>query len=120
MGSMTLLWALIGRSSSPTRYIGPEPIEQPHYGVYAVRQDGEIRLVTPDVLKPNGIAVSPDGATLYVAEHFIGNQNFSAMPEGAAPAFGPMRSWLGTSTARRSRVRRGWLPTSGLKTDQMA
>lgn len=74
------------------RYLGIEPIEQPVYGVYAVPPEGgDAVLVTGDALKPNGVAVSPDGRTLYVAEHFIGNQDFAAMPEGAAPAYGPMR-----------------------------
>ena len=49
------------------RYSGPETIEQPVQGVYRIDPDGTVRLVIADAGKPNGIAISPDQRTLYVA-----------------------------------------------------
>lgn len=51
------------------RYFGHEPIEQPVFGVYRIDPDGSVHLILADVAKPNGIALSPDQKTLYVAEH---------------------------------------------------
>ena len=56
------------------RYVGSEPIEQPVQGVYRIDPDGRVSLVAANVGKPNGIAVSPDQATLYVAS--IDNGSF--------------------------------------------
>lgn len=41
--------------------------EQPVNGVYRLKPDGRIALVESDLRFPNGIAFSPDGATLYVS-----------------------------------------------------
>jgi gluconolactonase len=41
--------------------------EQEFCGVYRVRPDGSITLLTKEVNRPNGIALSPDEKTLYVA-----------------------------------------------------
>jgi len=53
------------------RYFGHEPIEQPVFGVYRIDPDGSVHLLLADVSKPNGIELSPDEKTLYVAEHDI-------------------------------------------------
>jgi len=60
------------------RYVGWEPIEQPVQGVYRIDLDGRVSLIVADAVKPNGIAVSPDQATLYVAAH--DNGSFSDLP----------------------------------------
>lgn len=44
-----------------------EPLSQPVEGVYYVGKEGEVSLVIGDLPRPNGILVSPDGKTLYVA-----------------------------------------------------
>lgn len=49
------------------RYAGHEPVEQPVMGVYRIDTDGSISLVIDDAGTPNGIAISPDQQTLYVA-----------------------------------------------------
>lgn len=49
------------------RYVGREPVEQPLMGVYRIDADGSIELIVSDAGKPNGLAISPDGKTLYVA-----------------------------------------------------
>lgn len=49
------------------RYVGHEPVEQPVEGVYRIDPDGSVTRIIDDAGKPNGIAISPDGRTLYVA-----------------------------------------------------
>ncbi len=41
--------------------------EMPFQGVYKVWKNGEIELLTPNLSRPNGIALSPDEKKLYVA-----------------------------------------------------
>ena len=41
--------------------------EQPHNGVYRIDPDGSVVLIDAQLSYPNGIALSPDGNTLYVA-----------------------------------------------------
>ena len=49
------------------RYVGHEPVEQPVMGVYRIDTDGSISLIIDDAGTPNGIVISPDQQTLYVA-----------------------------------------------------
>jgi gluconolactonase len=51
------------------RYFGHESVEQAVHGVYRIDPDGSIHLIIADSGKPNGIAISPDGSTLYVVAH---------------------------------------------------
>ncbi|MCH7751882.1 MAG: SMP-30/gluconolactonase/LRE family protein, partial [Planctomycetes bacterium] len=51
----------------------PERENDPHReidfcGVYRLAPDGQVTLVTDEMTKPNGIALSPDEKTLYVAQ----------------------------------------------------
>src|SRR5205814_1014715 len=41
--------------------------ELDYCGVYFRSKDGKLKLVTKEMTRPNGIALSPDGKTLYVA-----------------------------------------------------
>jgi gluconolactonase len=50
------------------RYVGDEPREIDFEGVFRITLDGKVTLATKDVQKPNGIIVTPDGATAYVAD----------------------------------------------------
>ncbi len=54
------------------RYVGDETRELQHRAVYRI-VNGDVFEVTHDISKPNGIAISPDGALLYVAEHDNGS-----------------------------------------------
>lgn len=45
---------------------GVQP-DTPCHGVYSVRDGGRVRLLIKDILWPNGIALSPDEMTLYIA-----------------------------------------------------
>ena len=56
------------------RYDGHEPIEQEVTGVYRVDPDGVVERIIADIKQPNGIAISPDQETLYVA-NFTGGKD---------------------------------------------
>ena len=51
------------------KYVGAETRELEHRSVYRIDRDGTVIEMTHDVAKPNGLAISPDGKTLYVADH---------------------------------------------------
>lgn len=53
---------------SDPRYAGDEPLELDHMSVYRYDRDGTLHRATRDIRKPNGVIISPDGRTLYVAE----------------------------------------------------
>lgn len=53
---------------SDPRYVGKEPLELDHMSVYRVDPDGKVHRATTDIRKPNGVILSPDTRTLYVAE----------------------------------------------------
>jgi gluconolactonase len=71
------------------RYLGTETRELEHRAVYRVDASGSVVEVTHDVSKPNGIALSPDGKTLYVADHDNGTDRID--PTKPAPTQGVMR-----------------------------
>lgn len=51
------------------RYGSQEGRELDHESVYRIDPDGTLSLATKDVHRPNGIVISPDGKTLYVADN---------------------------------------------------
>lgn len=51
------------------RYFGRESVDQPVNGVYRIDTNGTVSLVIANVTKPNGIAISPDYKTIYVADY---------------------------------------------------
>jgi gluconolactonase len=51
------------------RYLGSEPRELEHRAVYRIGPGDKVAEVTHEPEKPNGIALSPDDRTLYVADH---------------------------------------------------
>ena len=53
---------------SDPKYVGPEKLELPSMDVYRYDPDESLHRVTFDISKPNGVILSPDGKTLYVAE----------------------------------------------------
>ncbi len=67
-------------------YVGDEERELDHMSVFRVDLDtGEVTRATTTVSKPNGLILSPDGRTLYVAETNNGVANLAdpnAKPEG--------------------------------------
>jgi gluconolactonase len=51
------------------RYVGAEPREIDTESVYRVDPDGTVTQIITDVQKPNGIILSPDMKTLYLADN---------------------------------------------------
>jgi len=80
------------------RYLGDEPRELKYRAVYRVGKDGGTVIeITHEVEKPNGIALSPDSKTLYVADHNNGTDKID--PKAPAPKHGAMKLYafpLGT------------------------
>lgn len=72
------------------RYLGTETRELEHRAVYRIDTDGATVVeVTHDVEKPNGIAISPDQKTLYVADHNNGTDRID--PSAPPPKKGAMK-----------------------------
>ena len=53
---------------SDPKYVGPEEMELDAFNVYRLDPDGKLQIATTQIDKPNGIMLSPDGKTIYVAE----------------------------------------------------
>ncbi|RPI87876.1 MAG: SMP-30/gluconolactonase/LRE family protein [Planctomycetaceae bacterium] len=68
---------------SDPKYLGPETRELVHRAVYRVDPDGTVTEFTHDIEKPNGLALSPDQKTLYVADHNNGTDSID--PNAATP-----------------------------------
>ena len=60
------------------KYVGAEPRELEHRSVYRIDRDGKVSEITHDVGKPNGIALSPDGKTMYLADHDNGTDRIGS------------------------------------------
>ncbi len=74
---------------SDPKYLGAETRELEHRSVYRVDTNGTVVEVTHDVSKPNGVALSPDEKTLYVADHDNGTDRID--PTQPPPKKGPMK-----------------------------
>jgi gluconolactonase len=70
------------------RYLGGEPMEQPVEGVYRIDPDGKVARIAVNAGKPNGITISPDQSTLYVASLHFGTDGW--VPEDMPVVAGPM------------------------------
>ena len=88
--------------------------ELPFLGVYRLAKDGRVTLLAKDHSAPNGIGVSPDGATLYVANSDPKRANWMAYPLKGDGTAGEGRVFF-DSTPWVSKERPG-LP-DGLKLD---
>ncbi|MBN3521031.1 SMP-30/gluconolactonase/LRE family protein [Algoriphagus lutimaris] len=59
------------------RYFGHEPIEQKVMGVYRIDNQGKVELIIANASNPNGIIISPDQKSLYIANFAVpGNYEF--------------------------------------------
>src|SRR5262245_30272994 len=54
---------------SDPRYVGDDPRELDHESVYRIDPVGSVHRLDTTASKPNGLAVSPDGQTLYVSDN---------------------------------------------------
>ncbi|HSG68994.1 MAG TPA: SMP-30/gluconolactonase/LRE family protein [Planctomycetaceae bacterium] len=68
---------------SDPRYVGPEPLEIDMQSVYRIDTDGSIQRVTTtkQISKPNGVHLSPDEQTLYIAETDNGSFDVTKEPD---------------------------------------
>lgn len=74
------------------RYAGDEPREIATESVYRIDPDGTVSQIITDVEKPNGIALSPDMKTLYLAEsNPRGNQHLLSYPLRDDGTVGPKK-----------------------------
>lgn len=71
------------------RYGGTEPRELTTEAVYRLEKDGKVIEITHEVEKPNGVALSPNQRTLYVADHNNGGNRLS--PSDPEPKRGAMK-----------------------------
>lgn len=60
---------------SDPRYVGKEKRELRHQAVYRIDRDGTVNEITHDVETPNGLAISPDQKTLYLADNNPGSDD---------------------------------------------
>lgn len=65
--------------------------EQAHNGVYRLKTDGTVELLSTELTAPNGIAISPDGQTLYVASTDRQQRYWLAFPLRADGSVGEHR-----------------------------
>jgi gluconolactonase len=70
---------------SDPKYVGSESRELEHRAVYRVDPDGKVIEVTHDIEKPNGLALSPDQRTLYVADHNNGTDRIDPNVKAEPP-----------------------------------
>ena len=75
---------------SDPRYLGAEDRELEHMAVYRVDTDGTVAELTHNVEKPNGVALSPDGKTFYLADHNNGSERITA-PDAPPGEHGAMK-----------------------------
>ena len=63
---------------SDPKYLGAEKRELEHRAVYRVDPNGSVIEITHEVEKPNGVALSPDGHTFYLADHNNGTDRIGS------------------------------------------
>jgi len=100
----------------------PKQMDDPHkeldfQGVYRLKPGGELTLLTKEMSRPNGIGLSPDGKTLYVANSDPAKANWMAFPVKEDGTLGPGKEFSdATAEVKKTNADRG-LP-DGLKVDQ--
>lgn len=72
-------------------------IELDFFGVFRLSASGELSLVTDDLEKPNGIALSADQSTIYVSNSEVGNERIIAIQLDEQGGRGPSRVFFDAS-----------------------
>ncbi len=68
---------------SDPRYVGNEPRELDFDGVFRIDPDGTVHRLETTATRPNGLAISPDGGILYVADNGPARRALLALDLGA-------------------------------------
>jgi len=90
--------------------------ELPFQGVYRLKPNGELTLLTKDMSRPNGIGLSPDEKTLYVANSDPDKAIWMAFPIKEDGTLGPGKQMHDATADVKANEQKG-LP-DGLKVDQ--
>ena len=85
------------------------------FGVYRIAPTGAITLITNELTRPNGIALSPDEKTLYVAQSDDANPVVMAYPLQADGSAGKGRVVFGATELKKQGLRGGF---DGMKVDR--
>lgn len=96
------------KEKDPTR-------ETEGFGVYRIGQNGAVTLVVPDLTRPNGIALSPDEKTLYVAQSDPERPVVMAYPVQADGSVGKGRVVFGADGLKKQNLQGGF---DGMKVDR--
>ncbi len=75
---------------SDPRYLGHEPVMLASMAVYRIDPDGSLHRIVTDAGKPNGVAISSDQKTLYLASHNNGALDLQRLGEGESTHKGRM------------------------------
>lgn len=70
---------------SDPKYVGPEKLELDRFNLFRLDPDGTLQVATQAIDKPNGVMLSPDQKTLYVAETDNGSATADLDKEPATP-----------------------------------
>ncbi|MDB2499729.1 MAG: SMP-30/gluconolactonase/LRE family protein [Opitutales bacterium] len=98
----------------PDRFTDPRR-DMDYCGVYLLRPSGEVDLLTKEIERPNGIALSPDEKTLYVAQSHPDQPTITAFPINSNGTVGKGRI-LYDATELKGPGRKG--NPDGLKVDK--
>lgn len=96
------------KEKDPTR-------ETEGFGVYRIGQNGVVTLVVPDLTRPNGIALSPDEKTLYVAQSDPEHPVVMAYPVQTDGSVGKGRVVFGADGLKKQNLQGGF---DGMKVDR--
>jgi gluconolactonase len=96
------------KEKDPTR-------ETEGFGVYRIGQNGVVTLVVPDLTRPNGIALSPDEKTLYVAQSDPERPVVMAYPVQTDGSVGKGRVVFGADGLKKQNLQGGF---DGMKVDR--
>jgi gluconolactonase len=89
------------------RAFGDPARELPFSGVYRRTREGRVVLLTRELEAPNGLALSPDGRTLYVSNADAARALWMAYPVRADGLLGPGRVLLDATAVAQQLARRG-------------
>jgi len=104
--------------TDPPYGLGPSSVRDLDFqGVYRVEEDGRVAILTKELERPNGIALSPDGRQLYVANSHRERPIIMAFPLAPDGSLGAGRVLIDTSPLFSKEPGRGGLP-DGLKVDE--